>query len=61
MHTVLKTHIIDMNELKLLSNRLSGRGDAYSIAGTKVTTRNLVVWSTQEPSTDCFWPKQPLL
>ena len=32
---VLKTHIIKMNELKLLSNELSGRGDTYGVARGK--------------------------
>ena len=35
MHTVLKTHIIKMSELKLLSNRLFGGEDAYGIARGK--------------------------
>ena len=41
-----------MNELKLLSNKLSSGGNVYSIAGVKVTARNLAVWLTQEPRTD---------
>ena len=32
---VLKMHIIEMSELKLLSNKLSSRGDAYGIAWGK--------------------------
>ena len=32
---VLKVHIIEMNELKLLSNELSGEGDAYGVAWGK--------------------------
>ena len=35
MHTVLKTHIIKISELKLRSNELSGGGDAYGIAWGK--------------------------
>ena len=35
MHTVLKTHITKISELKLWSNELSGRGDAYGIAWGK--------------------------
>ena len=33
-------------------NKLSSGGDAYNIAKRKVTARDLVVWSTQEPKTD---------
>ena len=32
MYMVLKMHIMERNELKLLSNELSGGGDAYGIA-----------------------------
>ena len=35
MHTVLKTHIIEISELKLQSNELSGGGDTYGIAWEK--------------------------
>ena len=35
MHMVLKTHIIKISELKLQSNKLSGRGDAYGVAWGK--------------------------
>ena len=35
MHTVLKTHIIEISELKLQSNELSGGGDAYGVAWGK--------------------------
>ena len=42
----------EMNELKLLSNELSGRDNAYRMSPGKVTARNLLVLSTQEPKTD---------
>ena len=35
MHMVLKTHIIEISELKLRSNKLSGGDDAYGIAWGK--------------------------
>ena len=35
MHTVLKMHITKISELKLGSNELSGRGDAYGVAWGK--------------------------
>ena len=42
----------EMNELKLLSNELSGGGDTYGMSVGKVTARNLSVWLTREPKTD---------
>ena len=42
MHMVLKTHIIEISELKLHIWHSLG----------KVTARNLAVWLTQEPKTD---------
>ena len=35
-HMVLKMHIIEISELKLRSNKLSGRGDTYSVAWGKL-------------------------
>ena len=35
MHMILKMHIIEISELKLQSNGLSGREEAYSIARGK--------------------------
>ena len=35
MHTALKMHIIEISELKLQSNKLSGWGDAYGVAWGK--------------------------
>ena len=49
---VLKMHIMEMNELKLLSNELSGRGERIWHSQGKVTARNFVVWLTWEPGTD---------
>ena len=52
MHMVLKTHIMQIKELKLLINKLSGRGEALMKPTESHSWGLKAVLMTQEPGTD---------